>query len=904
MLISEFSEEFLDLGHAQFAISIALSQLNEIVAAKAVLEYKGTNVNGVSDVSKVWKERKELEQKILSSGKDMLTGLLEVLCAPGAIAVVKKGGIHSMASKVSLKDLLSPGFNVNIIYRRAMSMLRKEHPYKLITAYMDTGEYRESFKRDVAKKYRLSADKYRGNDISDSIIEEIRRNFREFVYYNSASGVYDPATGTPIAFLRNTFNSFYDVGPDNRVQKVFNTRGTNSNVGGEDSNLTAIDFVGLESKKDEPELDFIDVASRIQKASFLLFSHSNSKIAFLDILSCYRDNMIKNRIDSEKLQYANMLCGCDIRFVDSMNDLSGGNIDTVRNKKNSRVNLCKLFSPIVDNGVAQKDLYTYYEKAINYTKNLTTTKDATHLFRVEGANTKHRENNSQMFQIIVSGHLALRELIEYLKKDNTVASVYNFPPIIFRDESYLKRFQTIEEYVNYVSDVSKLVNEVSNDSDRLVEKKDGFVLNDEMWGYLGVSNLMHDGIFRKLASMPLGYITSAVNDSMTLSKDKVFEKKFRNMDIQCNAVMSKYNEYLCTEKTIAPLYKQLQLVFSLLRDPRMKGQSEHFQYAIALSYYSNLVAALNAEYKPVCDENGYYQYTYDSVAEELAHPSDSCNNALHNNETFLKLYKQQIAQRSWAIQYLYEFFTGETIDDVCDWKQIREFFCIGELLLVLLKRLHSRIRDVRSDVCAYEGNMYLTIASMAKDNEIFNLPQTVVSCDDLTFLYTENVSEFYINNIKSTDECFEINEHRNRKLIAAVNKFLGIFGEDYEAFKLSTDLLEKFVAKKYTPVVVETKIDKILHKAASALKTYINSFKVDAAIRTALRGIAPSDEDGYVLIHGERCDLYNDDSYVLNNGFIVRLTPDYMNYSYNIMTIDDLERLRRRVDFNNCIYKN
>ena len=107
----------------------------------------------------------------------------------------------------------------------------------------------------------------------------------------------------------------------------------------------------------------------------------------------------------------------------------------------------------MDEGLSQGDVYQYYRDAMALTAS-TPHHDGRRLFTyvdksgmVKGK-TNHVENNSQMMQIIISGHLALRELVQYLSKENSPCSIYNFPTLIFRNREYLYRFQTLEEYVS------------------------------------------------------------------------------------------------------------------------------------------------------------------------------------------------------------------------------------------------------------------------------------------------------------------------------------------------------------------------------------------------------------------------------------------------------------------------
>lgn len=902
MLVSEFSDDFLDLAYAQFAIGIVLSQLNESAASKAVIAFKSTYADGsISEeqTARLVDERNKLEENFLKTGKNVITGLLEVLQTKEVLPVFDKSGYYKKKVMVSLGDLLIDKNCVKKIYRNTMELLRKFSKYELIAVYIDTAEFKETFKRDILRKYSYSADRFRMNDVSDSIVDEIRDDFKREIRANSCNGSYSPISGTPTAFLRNAFNMFYSR--SGNIQRIFNTRGTNADAGGE-SDMTTIDFYTLNPTSSAAAFDFIDVANRINRASYLLFDHNGNDVAFFDILSCYREEKIRERMRQDKRHFDTFLKGCEVKFVDSSSNLNCGNENTINNKKSSRIELCKLFSPIVDKGLSQSELFSYYRKALALT-NATDNHDGRRLFTyvdyetgvISGA-TNHVENNSQMFQIIVSGHLALRELVEYLDKNRAVASIYNFPTIIFRNKDYLRRFQTIEEYVSYIQDVSPLVEQVRNDSVRRKEFLDGFACNDQVWKYLGDNNLMYDNLFTKLISMPLSFIKSAVNDSKVLSKDTEFEQRYSFL-LQTLKNLSERVETFTESGNLLECYSNIEKVYLTVRDASFSEKSKLFQYSIVLSFYKTLCHTLSLEQKFICDSNGYYLFEESNVVEEFQKVSGGMQKLISENPKFAEVYKKQVICRAVAISKVYSFITGVEVSTVCDWKQFREFFCVCELLCGLLRRLYENgVLKVHKAVRQYEDFSFLIISKMAEDREIFEMPSVISSCDELTFLYKDpEIHELYINKLRSNSECLSINEERNRRLVPAVNRFLSSFGEDLNAFSLGMALLDKYVSERHTTVNFETDVDVVLHEAARKAYGFNNALRVDAKIKNWLSGIAEHDDDGYVLRDERRCDLYDNDTFVLSNGFLVKLNPDQRGYSYSIMTEKDVVQLSHKL---------
>ena len=452
MLISDYSSEILTLGYTQLAVSIALSRLGEDKASRAVAAFYGLNSNEtkVSDVSVIYKENRVQVEQRLTSGKDnMIDGFVKYVSEVPCLVIVDAGTHKKTSRTVTLLELLEDPENLNRIYQTVMIMLAKNSLTSLIGLYIDTKEYKEYFEHDVSKYFRLSADKTRTNDLSASIMSALLADFKRFVLANACTGAYDPNTGTPSAYLRHTFICYYRM--SDNVREILNTKGTNLDTGG-DSDMTIAEYQTISDKFEAKSIDFIDIANKINRASHLLFNHNGNPLAFYDILSCYRESRIQSRMKDDKLQFANVLPGCTITYEDSSNILNCGNENTINNKKNSRISLCRLFSRIVDEGLSQGDVYQYYRDAMALTAS-TPHHDGRRLFTyvdksgmVKGK-TNHVENNSQMMQIIISGHLALRELVQYLSKENSPCSIYNFPTLIFRNREYLYRFQTLEEYV-------------------------------------------------------------------------------------------------------------------------------------------------------------------------------------------------------------------------------------------------------------------------------------------------------------------------------------------------------------------------------------------------------------------------------------------------------------------------
>ena len=897
MLVSELSGDFLDLGHAQFALGIALAFRGEREASNAVISFCGTYSDGEKKgaaLNLVIQNRKRIEKEILDSGKDLLTGLIEIMTTKPVLHRKVVKGRYSTVTDATLVELLRDKSCVDKLYTETMILLQKYRTCDLIGVYVDTEEYKHFFKTDVQKRYRLSADKIRYNDMSDGILDELRSDFKKFVFHNSCNNAYYPGTGTPAAFLRTAF-SFYVRGDS--ITSILNTKGTNQDLGG-DSDMSLIDFYSLTPKNDKSSFDFMDAANKINRASRLLFTHNGLDTAFFDIMSCYRDDLIKKRMSADKRTFQKFLQGCSITFEDSAAILDCGHLNTIANKKSSRVALCKVFSPIIENGLRQEELYDYYEKAMLVTKN-TEHHDGRRLFTyvdpqtgVSGAFTNHAENNSEMFQIIVNGHLALHDVIQYLRVTDTAVNIYNFPTIIFRNSDYLRRFQTLEEYVHYIKDVAPLVEEVRNDPNRSKALYDGFYSNDNVWQFLGNNNLLHDDLFQKLISLPMSSIQNAVEASRIRSKDKEFELRFMDM-LETLKVMDGLVTKYSSVQSLAENYKMTKFLDSAVHDKSFVAKSLSFKYAILLAFYRNFKYALFAEGKPFIDDNDNYLWKRENILKEMLDVSESVYNAVNKNPVFAKTYNEQAAARCRLVTYFYTFATGKQVDRVCDWKQTRELLCICEMLQTFFKELyHNGYSKVQKMVRQSLNHSFLQIACMAKNKQIFEVPRIVCDGDDLTFLFRSGgASPMYISSLRGPEESAQINTDRDALLITAINKFIAAFGDNYDAGNLGLQLLNSSISKKYETAATVKEEDMVLNEAADGALKFERQLRIDPKIRNWLYSILEFDSVGYAVLNGKRLDLYGDGTFVLHSGVLVRLSISGTRYDYGVFGEDEMARV-------------
>lgn len=880
MLISDFVKESLSLGDAQFAISLALSQLGEERASKAVLTYLATKDADISVVER----RQEVNALITESNQGMIPGLLNVLSTNKVLSVVSSNRATKVRSYQSLTDLLETQ-TIKNVYNQTMHIVCSTNPSKYLLLYMDSPDYKKHFFRDVRGKFYKSADGLRNNNLSDGVCEEIRQSFRKWIDFYSSNGVYDPASGAPMAYLRNAFSSMYAAGADSEVYTILNRTGTNMDVG---ENATMMDFIGLESVYEESDFDFIEVANRINRASRLLFSHNNNPIAFYDIFSCYRDGMLTEKFENHNSSFKRALVGCDICVADSSQEYGRGHEGAVKNKKAGRVALCRVFEPVITNGIAQSQIQELYDNVIKLTDTLSV-KDGVRLFSTKHHATKHRESNSEMLQIILSGYLGVRELMGFLEHNDLGASIYNFPAIIFRNAEYLKRFQTVEEYVKYVTPVTMLVEEAAASKDDV----DGVVRNEVVWGYLGASNLLRGDMFKKLAEMPLDYIKSAVGDSKIVSREDYFLSHIYEFTKDIKRMHGLIAERLSDNSFSGNFNLCKQLAASILA-PDFKQRSADMQYAMSILFVLISKRLFSAEKSPVVDSSGNYLLREPDCISECTRVLNGIVTDTTSKEV-AAMYSRALGLRCKALSKVYELYTGETTNN-CSWEQLREVFFFTEVLYKLLTKYNERLSSVES--LEIKSSLYLLLANIATDTAVYELKSPLSSCDDLSFIFEKGFPQYFINKIVSPEETIEYSAQRNTKLLLTVNRFLECHKENVNALHIAFDLLDQYVAKKYSPVVRESQAETLLISASEAVRMLGAYNQANGDIRSRLEGMFKADKYGYVMCGSERFVL--DDKYVLISGHSIRLDLHNNVYIPGVLTEDEFNILQNRLIFRSC----
>lgn len=331
----------------------------------------------------------------------------------------------------------------------------------------------------------------------------------------------------------------------------------------------------------------------------------------------------------------------------------------------------------------------------------------------------------------------------------------------------------MEEYVSYIYDVAPLVEEVKNDPVRSLHViNDCYYDNDSMWKLLGVSNLMHDNTFEKLTSMPLSFIRSAVSDSQALSKDELFEKKYNALSYKFRLMVDVKNK--CGfGNSLTEKHNALEMFGNTILTSKFDSYSNFNKYGIALAFYDCLLETLKAEGKPPY-KNDYYLYEQENLAKEFTMFSQSVKTLIEKDARYKNIFIKQAKIRIMCVAKLYAMLTGNTEVKICDWEELREFFCIMETIKGLISRLYTKgLVGIANEVHSGENFAFLLVARMAEEAKEFAIPQVISSCDELSTLYrSENIPALFISKIKTVRDAEAGIEYNTLPVGVILNKVI------------------------------------------------------------------------------------------------------------------------------------
>ena len=537
MFIQEFSKEILPIESIQFATGIALDNLNQQKAAKSVIDmYKIERTESPYRKAE-FSTREDLERHLLIDGNGLVYSYIHYLYSNECIAI-KSSGMYSTIKFVSLNKLVS-NISETVLTHEVMRIILNNSSDTFIYLYAKSSIFKNTLSKFLYRNYYMSADNVRKNVYSQDVINSIITDFADYVYKYSCNGAYKHASGTPENFLIHTFQSYYSLGGD--MFKILNTKSTMSAIS-KNNDLTLNDYATLDSEVEDNSIDFIKLATKINKSSYSLYNHSgDGGIAYYDIFSWYRDNLADSLYENNRNALSKFLRGIKLSKPIVMEEVSG----TKRDKGSRRNKLCHVYFNAINDGMNITDIFTLYhdvcEKSYDLCQHRNSTggaSDGSAYYAWKDISPKSKTTNADKFKADYEGFIALKELVDFLNSpsNNTGITIFNMPADIFRDGSMLRRFSTFRDYIILYADVKNLMDEIDIDNYRSAVI-DGYGIrnNDSVFDRLMVSiqsitNVQNKEVLNRIFRTPL-------SAGKTIVRDKN-ETKHNMLDNEIIAVLS------------------------------------------------------------------------------------------------------------------------------------------------------------------------------------------------------------------------------------------------------------------------------------------------------------------------------------------------------------------------------
>lgn len=528
MKLEKLIQKNLTLGEAQFLIGIVLHQLGQPDAGEAVIGYLGTYTKGDKETDEtvaLKEERERLKQELTQKyPSKFLYGVLNYFWVTPVIKRRKSSSRANVSTSMVTLGVMLEDSNVtpDVIYKRCQSIMLEYTTSEYIVLYMDSKPARDYIKKAVRSEFTFSSD-MTYNILDNATLEEIVDNFKDRVAVCYANA-YRPDTGTPLAFLRHSFNNYYVLSckkyeTNFDLLRILNRKGFE--VAETEDGDSVLDLLNIEDDRDVVSLDFSKTVYDIYMASYLLFGLQQETDTYFDIYSYHRQKVLKDR---QKIVFEDLAKICKswrITCSDEVsNDVGSSSIKSQYHR--NRQAICNYMETLLIRSLLKEQINDFLQGFITIdqafsagaqaAQNIASPKSNCILkYNTPGDDKQSIYTNSQKLEIIMNGYLALKNLLEFIdSKSNCYGiTLYNFRTDIFRQPLLQRRFDNLSDYVLYVDLVLGFVNIVKKDSDRSKDYLFGIRSNDAVWNYIASDK--GSSVLNKLRSVSLGQCKIVTN---------------------------------------------------------------------------------------------------------------------------------------------------------------------------------------------------------------------------------------------------------------------------------------------------------------------------------------------------------------------------------------------------------
>lgn len=888
MFIQEYREDTLSLGSIQFAVGIALDSFNEREYAKRVIYMYSKKVMGSLYDDAPFPSRDDLCTYLLQQGNGLIKDYIHYLYTEECLLYnlpSSNGKISATARRrfVSLGEIAGR-VNEKELLHEVMNIVLGTITNKFIVLYAHTKIFHIDFQNYLMNNYYYSKDKVRKNTYSEGTVSHILSKFIEYVENYSSSGSYDPDTANPSAFLIKALQ-FYTYSGE--FYEILNEKSQFSNIS--DNNTLSLASYQKHDLADEVSIDFISLATKINRASYSLYNHANDNgIAYYDIFSWYRDMLATKLYNNNKASLAKAISGIQLKKPTEMIDVES----TKRDKGKRRNQLCEVYYEGVKSVMSVADIYPLYYKVGEKSYSLCVHRnssggasDGSAYYDWNEIRSKSRLKNEDKFQYDYEGFLALKALVEFIESpsNNTGVNVFNMPVDIFRDKRMLKRFSSFTNYISLYPDVTNLMYEVDNDSVRSVSIDSRRVRNndsifDKLLNALTLEKETNKELFDKAFRTALSVGNTSVKDVRDTEVNKL-----RNA---INALNTHWNQ----ESTRMPATTTLQFIQSEVA--KYTNAAEKLKYLLqcllsaqktlqtctlpayryVLAFYMSNTLTVLVEFlkQPVLNENGIYSLVdvdLKTILQEIGLQEDIQN-------VILNAYKSSC-----------EIILQDNIVDA-EWENMRNLFTCSGVMQNFLNQMLDLVKllDNSLDNVSNQNNLYLVYAELAALAPILKQKWVINHIQDLHLFFGNGDVLLPLNIGTMTPKQYKsVQLARNEVLVSAMQSYIQLFMKEEFTF---INKLNDGIAESLTVAGSVTSEGKLNSSILSRADLYITNVLNTSKYQQVLESFCSFSITNYVIKADKLFNFRNKKEFIHRQGYIVTINHKG-DHPFSVVELDD-----------------
>ena len=868
--------ESITLAHCKFTIAIVLSNLGDNDSARIVLNsFQGSEID-------------ELAKVLGDKGMNSLIGLLQYLWQNPVLSKTTSQN-HSTVSQYPLKDIVVSSISASKIYEQCVNIFIKYPVNKLIYLYTLTPLFKNEFLKDFKRKLKNGVfviKRSLSNQEIEQIGEHVLTAFSNDTekYYANAS--YDVRTSTPDKFLFNALNSFF--GKESYYNEI-NTVGLNKRVlqSTESSGVSSMDLASIDMDTELTEFDFIAMASKIYQASAILFNYHNNSSVYYDLVSWFKTKSIANILEKNKTTINHLnSSGISVEVSAGKFDIvTNGNSITQNNKFNARLRICDEFMCMLKLDNLIPPIYTLYKDVLS-TNDKLTKKDGARIFSTASHTVKGNLNNGETFKKIYDGFYALRKLLMHLEERKDI-DIYSIPVDIFRDYKYLRRFSSLDDYLERYPYVKELLTEEEQNPDISVAFiENGIHSNDDLYdcyslgGYASTNRIIDYIIHYPIVNLKNAIesecerqVSIAYCDNIEREAEHVLSCIRMSDDFIANIVNASSNSASDNDTVLTNVLISFHNFAVASCKKIVDGNataSDPFIILVAVKYLSLYMEHLG---HPLVDS--FDQYTMTGINLEQMFDFVESENVRQFCKNILYVADCVISNKEFRN------------DTDLDWVNVHAIFTATSATLTYTDKIIS-VLDKLSRI--HNDNNVLLI-SASEYMSVLNVPEEAFSRRDLQLL-TNTVWENYQISARIDRDQFLNSIHvDNLYIVRAYNLVMSYFSDTVKVFRdLLLGISETFVGATQT----ENVSDMHSNTLSIASGSLYGAAEDNRVIATKLE-IYETDDLGY-LKHGNT-RVHNGNQYYHKLGYIINVEDTGNEFTIKKMGDTDIYPLEFFYDY-------